>query len=399
MTLVRLVGYSGLIGVLLSYFCFRSIKVTIMVFMVGVASAVVSLATTQWTGGHVDAILMSMPSLVYVSGLSSAIHIVNYYRDETKLRGREGAAMRAAKHAFMPCFLSAFTTAIGLWSLCTSNLVPIRNFGLYAGIAIMTTMAVLYIYLPAALETFAPYFSGLSRKDDQPQDAEDTYQTAAEATPKNDWIGDIWEAGGRFIAAHHAVVSISFLLVFVISFVGLFRIKTSVQLLKLFDSESRIIADYGYLESNFGKLVPMELVVRMPPSMQAEKVAAETEKADDAEPIGAMVYKNQNAAVGTEFKHPLTLLERIEAVGRIDTVVRRALGESGTGVIGKSMSAVTFLPPLPEPSNSYSPTRARFLNQLTASLDGLEDTDCFRREKTGREWAVNYGESACASVP
>ncbi len=330
-TLVRLVGYSGLIGVLLSYFCFRSIKVTIMVFMVGVASAVVSLATTQWTGGHVDAILMSMPSLVYVSGLSSAIHIVNYYRDETKLRGREGAAMRAAKHAFMPCFLSAFTTAIGLWSLCTSNLVPIRNFGLYAGIAIMTTMAVLYIYLPAALETFAPYFSGLTRKDDQPQDAEDTYQSASETTPKNDWIGDIWEAGGRFIAAHHAAISISFLLLFAISFVGLFRIKTSVQLLKLFDSESRIIADYGYLESNFGKLVPMELVVRVPPSMQSEKVNAESDKLGATEPIGAVVYKNQNAAIGAEFKHPLTLLERIEAVGRIDTVVRRALGESGTG--------------------------------------------------------------------
>ena len=50
---------------------------------------------------------------------------------------------------------------------------------------------------------------------------------------------------------------------------GLLNIKTSVQLLKLFDSDSRIIHDYAWLEANFGKLVPMELIVRVPPSMQA----------------------------------------------------------------------------------------------------------------------------------
>ena len=57
---------------------------------------------------------------------------------------------------------------------------------------------------------------------------------------------------------------------------GLREIKTSVQLLKLFDSDSRIIHDYGWLEDNFGKLVPMELVVRIPASMQADSQYSNT---------------------------------------------------------------------------------------------------------------------------
>jgi predicted RND superfamily exporter protein len=396
-TLIRLVGYSGLVGLVLSFLCFRSVKLTIMIFMVGVSAAVLGLAITYWTGGNVDAILMSMPSLVYVSGLSGAIHIVNYYRDEVKQRGVKGAADRAIAHAIKPCFLAAFTTSIGLFSLCASSLVPIRNFGLYAGIAILTTTVILFTYLPAALETFPPNFvpKGNRKRDKKPspQDA------LATATVAHNRFTEWWASFGRWIAAHHALVSMSFVLLFCVSFVGLFDIKTSVQLLKLFDTESRILSDYAYLEKNFGKLVPMELVVRMPPAMVAEKDA---ESADAIEPIGAL-HDASDPLLPIVGLHPLNVLERVEAIGRIDTVVRRSLGEVGTGVIGKTMSATTFLPALPELTNGYSPVRARFQNQLNASLDDLQATDMFRREANGpREgselWRISLRVAALSDV-
>ena len=70
-----------------------------------------------------------------------------------------------------------------------------------------------------------------------------------------------------------------------VSSLGLLNIRTSVQLLELFDPQSRIIHDYGWLEDNFGKLVPMELIVRVPPEMQAEYVTdAENNIDQDANP-------------------------------------------------------------------------------------------------------------------
>ena len=37
----------------------------------------------------------------------------------------------------------------------------------------------------------------------------------------------------------------------------------SVQLLKLFDGQAKIIRDYEWMEKNFGKLTPMEMVVKV----------------------------------------------------------------------------------------------------------------------------------------
>ncbi|MGV3483657.1 MAG: efflux RND transporter permease subunit, partial [Planctomycetaceae bacterium] len=397
-TLIRLVGYSGLIGLGLSFLCLRSVKLTVMVFMVGVSSGVLGLATTYWMGGKVDAILMSMPSLVYVTGLAGAIHIVNYYRDEVKARGVKGAAQRAAKHAVRPCFLASFTTSIGLFSLCASNLVPIYNFGLFAGIAILTTLLILFTYLPAALETFPPTRRG------QAVAPRATGFTQGHGEAAHDPFEQVWGSVGRWIANHHALISVAFIALMGFGFLGLFRINTSVQLLKLFDSESRILSDYAYLETNFGKLVPMELVVRVPPSMMAEADASDqASEPDSATTAAGAVAAADDTLTQANFSHPLTLLERVEAVNRIDTVVRRALGESGTEVIGKTMSAVTFLPPLPELSSGYSAVRARFQHELAASLDELEQTDCFRREQGGVRdgselWRISLRVAALSDV-
>lgn len=401
-TLIRLVGYSGLVGIGLSFLCFRSIKLTIMIFMVGLSSAVLGLAITYWAGGHVDAILMTMPSMVYISGLSGAIHIVNYCRDEARERGAEGAIMRAVKHAFAPAFLCSFTTALGLFSLCTSNLVPIRNFGLYTGIAVMTMLLILFTYMPAALEAFPPKFLARARKDKSKlgeQPAHDHF--TADGLSESTWVSDLWAAIGRWITQHHAFVSISCFLIFLLSFAGLFRINTTVQLLQLFDPESRIISDYGYLEKNFGKLVPMEVVVRVPPAMMAEKQTS----GDVAETTAAVPQANAepNDSSVAIHAHPLSVLERVEAVDRIDKVARRALGEGGTGVIGKTMSAVTFLPPMPEPASGYTVVRARFQNELKASLTRLEETDCYRVESGGpREgselWRISLRVGALSNV-
>ncbi len=370
-TLIRLIGYSVVLGIVLSMLCFGSIKITGMVFIVGGASAVLSMAIVWWTSGRVDAILMSMPSLVYVLGLSGAIHVINYYRDEARKAGERGAARRALRHAFLPCTLASVTTAIGLASLFTSNLAPISNFGMYAAIGVIMTLGVLFSYLPAALQTFPPSKAFLHD---------------ASADPKREGrLAKLWASAGRWITGHHALVSAACVLVLLAGATGLTKIQTSVQLLKLFDSESRIIRDYAWLEQNFGKLVPMELVLRVPPSMQSELAVSE---AGQTEPT---------------YPQPLNPLERVEAVARIRTVVYQTLGEPGRGIVGQAMAADTFLPPLPAPTNSYSPIRAKFVRELTSSSQQLRDNDYLRLEKDGKFagselWRISLRVAALSDV-
>ncbi len=403
-TLVRLVGYSVAVGLLLSYLCFRSIKLTVMVFIVGGSAAMLSMAIVGWTGGRVDAILMSMPSLVYVLGLSGAVHVVNYYRDEVRLRGRPGAAGRALRHAVVPCTLAAVTTAIGLISLFTSNLAPISNFGLYAAVGVIATLAILFSYLPAALHIFPPSMPKDAAERDASKSTEvtsggeagsDTTQGAADVI-RSSSLANHWAGIGRWVTRHHGLVTVTCLVALVGVALGLQKIQTTVQLLKLFDSSARIIRDYTWLEENFGKLVPMELVVRVPPEMQAEQREASASGEDRVDPPET---RSDRAAPGRR----LTILQRAELAARVRTAVERTLGEGGKGIVGRAMSADTFLPPLPEPTNRYSPTRAHFNRELLASADLLRDNDYLRVERRGpyaesELWRISLRVAALSDV-
>ncbi|MEM9367763.1 MAG: MMPL family transporter [Planctomycetota bacterium] len=361
-TLVRLIGYCVLLGVVLAYLCFRSIKITIMLFVVGGSAAMLSMAVVGWTGGRVDAILLSMPSLVYVLGLSGAIHVINYYRDETRLGGTSGAAARALAHAAMPCTLAAVTTAIGLASLFTSNLTPISGFGLYSAIGVIATLGILFSYLPAALEVFAPRVGKLPKndgRDDPPQSDEDPPAEDRPIAPEQaaSRLAHWWAAFGTRVVSKHALVSVACLAGLVTATFGLLKIETSVQLLKLFDEEARILKDYAWLESNFGKLVPMEIVVRMPEDIQQAK--------------------SSDVAA-------LNMLERIEMVSRIRQVVTRTLGREGLDKIGQASSMDTFLPPLPKVESGYSITRANYDRAFRDGFADMLDSDYVALEQQWR---------------
>ncbi|MEO8496027.1 MAG: MMPL family transporter, partial [Planctomycetota bacterium] len=366
-TLVRLVGYSAFVGISLSLLCFRSVKVTMMVFFVGGVAAVASLAIVFWSGSvpgmerlsSVDAVLMSMPALVYVLGLSGAVHIVNYYREAVQEEGIEGAAERAIAHAWGPCTLAAFTTALGLISLYSSNLMPIKKFGLFSALGVMATLFLLFCYLPAAL-TIWP-FTTKKRIENE----EGGFTKVVE---------NMWLAFARWIIGNHWLVTAScFALMFGIG-LGLFKIKTEVQLLKLFDPDSKIISDYHWMEGNLGKLVPMELVVSIKPELIRPSLAE----------LKALSEKNPKAYEQSFFQ--LNVLERMQLVDRIQKVCEQEFGEDGQDTIGNGMSAATFISDLP--SATESTVRGAFNTQLERQLESLP-TDYVRTDTRDELWRIS----------
>jgi len=264
-TLRTLAGLSGLVGLLLAYACFRSIRLTGMVLTVATLSAAASLAMVFYFGafevliggaknprlGKLDAILMSMPAVVYVLSLSGAIHLVNYYRDASRSGGRRGAVERAVGMAFMPCAIATLTTAIGLASLASSDILPIEKFGVFSAIGVVAGLGLLLVILPVALHRFAPPVPS-------PTDAT---QTRTRSLPS--WARSLAEG----ICRRHTWVVAGAGAAMVLFALGLPRIESSVKLIKLLDSQSDLVQDYAWLEAHLGNLVPMEVVIAVPPQM------------------------------------------------------------------------------------------------------------------------------------
>lgn len=255
-TLFRLAGLSAIVGLGVSYFCLRSVRLTLFVFWISLLAAGVGLATVYFTGGTCDAILLTMPSLVYVLAMSGAIHLINYYHDAI----REGVPLDKAPdvavgHGWKPCTLAALTTALGLGSLVVSHVIPISKFGIYAASGVMATLALTFLYLPAILYYYPS-------RDVAVDHGEPTASGSGGSV-----LPRLWQAYGNFIIRHNILVSLGCVGVMaafvfgVVKFDGTLRVKTSVKLMKLFSPGAEIINHYAWLEQHIGPLVPMEVVL------------------------------------------------------------------------------------------------------------------------------------------
>jgi len=284
-----LFGLSLVVGFFVSWFSLKSKTLVAMVIASGVYSMFASLALVWYSGYPVDAILLTMPSLVYVATTSGAIHLANYYRDQLAETGvQEGAAGRAVHHALLPLSLATGTTAVGLATLAVSELVPIRMFGIFSAAGVLVSFIILVTFMPAALELFPPKLRIGKLADDT---------QAAGWKPVE---ASRWWAVGEWITRHHALATAACLLVMAGIGYGMTRVESSVQLMRLFSRKAQIRTDYAWLESHLGPLVPMELLVRI----------------------------DENC--------PLNFLERMELVDTIQREIGR-LDE-----VGSSLSTVTF---------------------------------------------------------
>ncbi len=255
-TLIRLAGYSGLLGIGLAWWSLRSVLLTSIVFLCAVLSGATSLAIVWLTGQNLDAILMSMPSLVYVLAISGAIHLVSYYREAVVSGGFDGAAERAVGLAWKPAFLCSVTTAVGLLSLFVSELVPIKKFGVYSAAGVMALIFIVYAVMPAALQ-----YSGVGKRWARSANRNREHATIASGSDST----RIWRWLAEFTIRHYGWVGAICVLISAGIGSGIFHARSSIDLLKLFDSRARILQDYRWLEEHLGKLIPLEIVLQFPP--------------------------------------------------------------------------------------------------------------------------------------
>ena len=309
-TLRVLIVISGLIGLLLSWMCMRTFKLTALVFLSGIYSAALSLSLIYYTGGKMDAVVYSMPPVVFTAALSGAIHIINYYRNVVAETGLDaGTAGRALARAWVPCLLSAGTTAIGLGSLYLSHLVPIKTFGIYAGVGVIAMVGLLYLCVPAVLHLWPPEF-----RTPAPNEPSAGRHGASIVSRAGDWFA-------HKVVDHYVFVYIAFAVVAVGFGWGISRIKTSVSIRNLFSPDAEIIQNYGWLQEKLGGLVPMEVVIR---------------------------FDNKDC--------PLNFLEKLELVEKIQKQVH------GLRQVDSVMSAWTFMPSTSE--TGEAPKAGRMIGAL-----------------------------------
>jgi len=245
--LFQLAGLSALISFLVAALRLRSLPMAILVLSIAGFSTVLSLALLYFTGGKMNLLMTMLPPLIYVLSISAAVHLANYYRDavvdpDPTEGGTPTTALRqAVSHGWFPCTMAAVTTAIGLASLLTSSIDPIREFGIYAALGVVVSLAVLFLMFPAAIQLFPPRL-------------EANQSPAKTVTRRRSPVI-------RLINAHPVLVTFGCLAVMIACGSRLWGIKSTVRLQDRFLASSDLIADYRWLEQHIGPMVPLEIAL------------------------------------------------------------------------------------------------------------------------------------------
>jgi uncharacterized protein len=350
--LIRLAAFSVLVGLIVSWWCLRSMPLVMMVFITGVYGGMIALALVYYTGGTMNAILLTMPSLVYVAATSGAIHLANYYREGVLEHGVRGASLFAVRHALLPLCLATGTTTVGLLSLYISELVPIKMFGLYSAVGVTATLFPLLVVLPSMLElwpvtrtsSFKEFLLFFPRMFYRPirfvfrkitGSAVPPVKREVDERPQRDsWVNPIemlpWGGIGESVVKHHFVWIGGLTIVMIVCGFGLTKVETSINLMRFFSADSKIRRDYAWLEEHLGPLVPMEVVVEFSPHSG------------------------------------LNMLERMELIAQVHREV------VDLPEVGSAMSPVTFVPDLPKGSG-YTLERGAWNRNLSGhGRDALE---------------------------
>ncbi len=229
---------SGLIGLVLTFYMMRSLKLGVFVLIVSYFTPLVTVALVPVTGGSMNMVLVVMPSLLLMLTISGSIHVGNYWK-HAAARDMQTAVVRAVEMAREPCMLASLTTAIGLLSLTTSHLTPVRDFGLYSAVGMLISLFMVLYALPSLLQLSPPK---------QPE-IEEIQQ-------------HFWTKLANKITDHSTIVTCLFMTICVAMTTGLIYFKTETKVIKYFQDTTTVYQDYVFLEDNLSGIVPVQVVVK-----------------------------------------------------------------------------------------------------------------------------------------
>lgn len=284
---------SGLIGGLLSLWMLRSWRLAALVLGVSYFTTLICTAIVPMTGGVMTMVLVVMPPLLLVTTLSGSIHLANYWKHAASIKP-SAAVLDAVRVARSPVIWASLTTAIGLASLMTSSLRPVRDFGLYSAVGTVISLVVILYGLPSLLQV---------------------WPAQAPRTSELDSHG--WRAWGALLVRRYRIVLAGSCAACAVAIYGLAYFHTETKVIRYFADHSRIVRDYAYLEENLAGIVPVEIVVRFDQDAQNE----------------------------------LKFLERADLVRRIEERMRQIPDVSGT------IALTDFLPTIAPPPDTAKPVQ------------------------------------------
>ena len=145
-----------LFTVLAIYATFRSWRKTVLTLVAVGISVFWTLGLYSLLGFSFNVLASMIVPLTVVLAIADDVHIMQHWDEERRHGDVETAFKNTVAHLTAPLLGASATTALGMLSLATSNVVAVRSFGIGSAVGIMMDFVISLVVMPTLLSLVKP---------------------------------------------------------------------------------------------------------------------------------------------------------------------------------------------------------------------------------------------------
>ena len=227
-----------MVFLLISFRTWWGVLVPLIIVML---STIWILGIMALTGKTLDILMVLLPTIMFVVGMSDVVHILTRYIEQLRNGFTKVDAIKSTvREVGLATFLTSLTTSIGFLTLLTASIKPIKEFGLYTALGVFIAYVVAFTLLPVCL-LLVP----------KPKISNKKNQQAA-------WSGFLGKSFSWVINQRKSIPIISLTLA-ILSLVGISKIQINTYLIEDLPEDAPLKKDFTFFDKNFGGSRPFEL--------------------------------------------------------------------------------------------------------------------------------------------
>jgi predicted RND superfamily exporter protein len=230
--------------ILLLYFLLRSVRDTILNMVIVLFGTLLAFGSMTLLGVPIYAVDTMIPVMLIAIGVAYGIHMHNTIHHlivAFPTIGKDELARKSVQTMIRPIFMTALTTAIGFVSLMSSQVLPVRYFGLFAAIGVLGEMILALLLFPASI-----HLLGIPKYKEKVQNL-----TKPSAMSR---LNALISERPKFILVLSAII-------LVVGIWGTSKVWIDTSFLANFEKDSAIVETDQYVNTKFGGTSTLNIIL------------------------------------------------------------------------------------------------------------------------------------------
>jgi uncharacterized protein len=227
------------------FLMFRSWRITALLVVAVLVSAVWTMGLFVQIGFSYNVLASMLPALVIILAIADDVHIVQHFNHELRETGsKEHAFKSSVQHLFAPLLGASGTTALGLLSLATSDVVAVRSFGVGAAVGVMVDFVMSLVFVPTLLMFLKPE-TGVA--------------------PQERYLVGPMRAVSRFSMRHAAPIAVVTIGILVVASLGIARLRVDTNHINFFAEDHPIHRSAVVIDEKLSGIYSFNVLLEGPP--------------------------------------------------------------------------------------------------------------------------------------